>query len=108
MLINLALYFGPALVILTALVVMILRLSGDMSDCPQRGRGLKSAGVAIATGYWAIGLGGIILIAAAIAALDFANPAALLLGLGFASLCLGLGFANAVATLRAVSKEIPA
>ena len=108
MLMNIALYFGPALVILTGMVVMIIRLSGDMSDCPQRGKGLKSAGVAIATGYWAIGLGGIILIAAAIAAFDFGNPAVLLLGLGFASLCLGLGFANAVATLRAVSKEIPA
>jgi len=105
---NILVYFVPALAILSTLVVMLLRLSGDMSDCPQRGKGLKSAGVAVATGYWAIGMGGIILIAAAIAALDFSNLAALLLGLGFASLCLGLGFANAVATLRAISNEIPA
>ncbi|WP_420862234.1 hypothetical protein [Algirhabdus cladophorae] len=108
MLINFLVYFGPALVILVTLVIMLLRISGDMSDCPQRGKGLRSAGVAIATGYWAIGLGGIILIAAGIAAVDFDSLAALFLGLGFACLCLGLGFANAVATLRAVSKEIPA
>jgi hypothetical protein len=108
MLIYIAIYFAAALIILTSLVMIIIKISGDMSDCPQRGKGLKSAGIAIASGYWAIGLGGIILIAAAIAALDFGQLPAMMLGLGFVSMCLGLGFANAVATLRAVSKEIPA
>jgi hypothetical protein len=97
-------YFAIALGTLIALTRMIVLIGQGMGDCPDTGRMARAASTSIATGYLAIGLGGTVLIAAAIPALDGGDIAArsviVLLTAGFASLMLGLGFAHAVRTLR--------
>jgi hypothetical protein len=97
-------YFAIALGTLIALTRMIVLIGQGMGDCPDTGRMARAASISIATGYLAIGLGGVVLIAAAIPALgagDLAEHSVIvLLTAGFASLMLGLGFAHAVRTLR--------
>jgi hypothetical protein len=97
-------YFAIALGTLVALARMIVLIGQGMGDCPDTGRMARAAGTSIATGYLAIGMGGVVLIAAAIPALAGGSIAAtgviVLLTAGFASLMLGLGFAHAVRTLR--------
>jgi hypothetical protein len=104
MTLALLVYFAVALGTLIALARMIVLIGQGMGDCPQTGRMARAASISIATGYLAIGLGGIVLIAAAIPALhpgDMAEQSVIvLLTAGFASLILGLGFAHAVRTLR--------
>lgn len=87
---------------LTALCLMILRIGRMLGDCPQTRATARAGAVTIATGFAAIGAGGVILIGAALPMIPEAPFAAFLLALGFAALCLGLGFTHAVGTLRAV------
>ena len=113
MLFHIATYLALALVMVTAMTMMILRISSLMSECPQSGRAARAAGVTIATGYAMIALGGVGLIAAALPLLSDGSRsllpamgiASLLPALGFAAICRGLGFTHAVATLRAVVRE---
>lgn len=93
-----ALAFGG----LTALCIMILRIGAMVGTCPATGAAVRAAAVTIATGFAAIGAGGVILIGALLP-LNVGQPTvAFLLALGLASLCLGLGFTHAIGTLRAV------
>ena len=73
-----------------------------MGECPQSRATARAGAVTIATGFSAIGVGGVILIGAALALLAQAPMAGFLVALGFAALCLGLGFTHAISTLRAV------
>jgi hypothetical protein len=86
---------------LATLCLMILRIGTLMGQCPTTGAAARTAALTIATGYAAIGAGGVILVGALIPLLADAPLMGFLLALGFASLCLGLGFTNAMATLRA-------
>ena len=104
MLIEIGIYLGFGVLMLLAMVLMILRIGSLLGDCPQSGRAARAGAVTIATGYAMVGLGGIILIGAAIPLLDM-DTFGLLPALGLAAICLGLGFSHAVATLRAVVRE---
>ena len=95
-------YTAISLATLGFLSRMILTIGRMIGDCPQSGAAARSAAVTIATGYSAIGAGGVLIIAAALPALHENSTAALLAALGLAAICLGLGFTHAVTTLRAV------
>lgn len=95
-------YLGLGFGGVAALSAMILNIGRMVRNCPETGAASESAAVTIATGYAAIGGGGVILIGAALPMLADTPLVAFLLALGFAALCLGLGFAHAVGTLRAV------
>lgn len=97
-------YFIIALAALGILTHMILRIGALMGDCPQTGRTARSAAITIATGFAAIGLGGVVLAAIILPALQ-TSLVGLLGALGLACLALGLGFTQAVATLRGVVNE---
>ena len=107
MLIHATIYFVGAASLLAVLTGMILRIGAMMSDCPKNGLAIKTASVTIATGFAAIGAGGIILIVALLGALQIEPILGLLLSLGLAALCLGLGFTHAVGTLRLVAVDAP-
>lgn len=96
--IYIALTFGA----LAALATMILRVGALLGDCPQSRAIARAGAVTIATGFSAIGAGGVILIGAVLPLVPAAPLAAFLFALGFAALCLGLGFTQAVGTLRAL------
>ncbi|MEX0300815.1 MAG: hypothetical protein AB3N24_00190 [Leisingera sp.] len=104
MLIEIGIYLGLGVLMLLAMALMILRIGTLLGDCPQSGRAAKAGAVTIATGYAMVGLGGVILIGAAIPMLEM-ELLGLLPALGLAAICLGLGFSHAVATLRAVVRE---
>lgn len=87
---------------LAALSIMILRIGTLLGECPQSRATARAGAVTIATGFSAIGAGGVILIGAALPLLAQAPLAGFLVALGFAALCLGLGFTHAIGTLRAV------
>lgn len=93
---------------LLALAAMILRIGTMMAKCPENVPGARAAAVAVATGYTAIGAGGVMLIGAILPLSNEAAAVGFFAALGFASLCLGLGFAHAVNTLRAVLRPMPA
>lgn len=100
-------YFTITLATLLALARIILHIGRVMETCPQSGLTARGAGVAIASGYLAIGMGGIVILSAGIPAFgNHANPTELamvtLLTIGFACLTLGLGFAHAMANLRSL------
>ncbi|MDE4134243.1 hypothetical protein PXK00_14065 [Phaeobacter sp. QD34_3] len=113
MLFQIATYLTLALLMVTAMTLMILKIASILGDCPQSGRAARAAGVTIATGYAMIAVGGVGLIGAALPLLTSGSRgllpamgiASLLPALGFAAICLGLGFTHAVATLRAVVRE---
>ena len=90
---------------LAALAIMILRIGALLGECPQSKRTARAASIAIATGFAAIGAGGVILIGAALPIMEQAPLAGFLGALGFAALCLGLGFTQAVGTLRALMQD---
>ena len=85
---------------------MILRIGALLGDCPASNARAKAASVTIATGYLAIGAGGVVLGGAA-AVFVAPNVAGIVAILGAIVLCLGLGFSNAIATLRAVIAPAP-
>lgn len=96
------LYVALSFACLATLSVMILRIGAMLAVCPQTGDAARAAAVTIATGFAAIGAGGVILIGALLPMFPEPALATFLLSLGLASLCLGLGFTHAIATLRAV------
>jgi hypothetical protein len=100
-----ATYFAIALGMLLGLGQMILRIGRALGECPQTGQGARLAAVPIATGFVAIGMGGVLLVATMLAVFD-QGPAALFFALGFACMVLGLGFAHAVAKLRDLNKPV--
>ncbi len=102
--VYIALGFGA----LTALAVMILRIGTLLGECPDARPTVRAVAVTVATGYAAIGAGGVILIGAVLPLLSDAPLMGFLAALGFAALCLGLGFTQAVGTLRAVMQDAKA
>ncbi|SLN53805.1 hypothetical protein [Pseudooctadecabacter jejudonensis] len=96
-----AAYVLLSLAALCALGWMILKIGTLLGDCPAAQARAKAASVTIATGYLAIGAGGIV-IGGAVAVFVAPAIAPLFAVLGFVILCLGLGFSNAISTLRAV------
>lgn len=104
MFIVLIAYAIVSLAVLVALASMILKIGAMLGDCPQSKAMARSASVTIATGYSAIGAGGVLLIGAVLPVLQNDAPLALVAALGLAVLCLGLGFTQAITTLRAVLK----
>lgn len=104
MFVILASYAVISLSALVALGCMILKIGNLLGDCPESRAASKSATVTIATGYCAIGAGGVLLIASVLPMLQEDAVFALSAALGLAVLCLGLGFTQAVVQLRAVLK----
>lgn len=100
MLIYLLSFIGLSLVAVIALTRMILLIGTMQQDCPETGSAARLVAVTVATGFCAIGAGGVFLIAAGFPLLAQAPMMAFLVGLGLAVLCLGLGFSHAVNTLR--------
>ena len=99
------LYIAMGFGTLAALATMILRIGALLGECPQSRATARAAAVTIATGFSAIGAGGVILIGAALPLLADMPLAGFLGALGFAALCLGLGFTQAVGTLRALMMD---
>lgn len=105
MLLLATLYIALGFGALAALATMILRIGTLLGECPQSKRTARAASVTIATGFAAIGAGGVILIGAVLPIMEQAPLAGFLGALGFAALCLGLGFTQAVGTLRALMQD---
>lgn len=95
-------YAIASLSALLVLAVMILKIGQIMGNCPETGDTAKSAAISIATGYGAIGAGGVLLIGSVLPLLADEAGLALIPALGLAVICLGLGFSQAITTLRAV------
>lgn len=95
------LYFNLGLGAVAALTIMIIRIGALIGECPQAQARAQAVAVTIATGFAAIGAGGVILIGAILPFAVDAPFAGLMLALGFAALCLGLGFTHAMGSLRA-------
>lgn len=91
---------------LVALCYMLMKIGALMATCPINGPQIRISALSITTGFATIGLGGLILLAAALVVLAEFEIAALASALGLGALCLGLGFTQAVATLRAVVWQI--
>ncbi len=100
MVIFLSSFVGLALAALVVLTRMILLIGAMQQDCPQSGPRARLVSVTVATGFCAIGAGGVLLIAAAFPFLAGQPVMAFFVTLGLAVLCLGLGFSHAVNTLR--------
>ena len=96
------LYLGGGLATLALLSAMILKIGALMADCPGGGPAARTAAITVATGFAAIGAGGVLLIGAALPLFAATPVPAAMVALGLAALCLGLGFTQAVATLREV------
>lgn len=102
-------YALVAFTMLIALCIMLLRIGAMMADCPINGPRMRISAITIATGFAAIGAGGVALIGAGlIVALPQTSLFGLSAALGLAALCLGLGFTQAVATLRALGEQMAA
>lgn len=101
-------YAALAFAILIALSIMLLRIGELMAVCPENGPRIRVSAISIATGFAAIGAGGVALIGAGLIVAADAQLFGLAAAVGLAALCLGLGFTQAVATLRAVSQPLAA
>ncbi len=97
---SLVIYFVVAYALLAALSGMILQISRKLDDCPDTRGAARAAGVTIATGYAAIGAGGVMMVGSALPLAQGETPATLF-AIGFVAIILGLGFTNAIITLRA-------
>lgn len=100
MLVAILSFIAISMVTLVALTRMILLIGAMQQDCPENGPAARLVAVTVATGFCAIGAGGVFLIAAGFPMLMQAPVVAFFVGLGLAVLCLGLGFSHAVNTLR--------
>lgn len=98
-------YLSVALTALAGLTLMIVMIARALADCPDMAPRAKAAGITIATGYFAIG-GGAVLLIGAFVTLDPEFTTAIFC-MGLACLVLGLGFTQAVTTLRAVLTDAP-
>ena len=94
-------YITFAIGTVIALTAMILHIGALVGDCPITGARARAVSISVATGFAAIGAGGVIMIGSILPVLAHTPFAALMLALGFAALCLGLGFTHAMGTLRA-------
>lgn len=104
MLVSLLSFVGLSIIALVALTKMILVIGTMQQTCPENGPVARLVSVTVATGFCAIGAGGVLLIAAALPILADAPVIGFFVGLGLAILCLGLGFSHAVNTLRLMLK----
>ncbi len=99
-------YLIAGLITVALLSFMILKIGALMSECPQgeadNTPAARTAAITIATGFAAIGSGGVLLIGAVLPLLADMPELGVAIGLGFAALCLGLGFTQAATTLRTV------
>ena len=95
----LALYLLVTVPALVALALMILAVARNLAACPEDGPRARAAGVAIATGYLAIGGGAVLLVGTLVALI--AESGVPIFAMGLAVLILGLGFSQAMTTLRA-------
>lgn len=75
---------------LVALATMILRIGTLLGDCPQSRATARAGAVTIATGFCAIGAGGVILIGAALQLFEHAPFASFLGALGLRPSASGL------------------
>jgi hypothetical protein len=98
-------YIILALGTLIALCLMILHIGKLMAHCPEDGGRARVAAITTATGFAAIGAGGVALVGAGLLIFQDVPIVGLLFALGFAALCLGLGFTQAIATLQAVMQR---
>ena len=99
-------YFTIAAAILAGLTSMLLHIGKLLGACPVSGTAAWSAAITITTGFVAIGIGGIFLLAAFMAIIPQEDPAALSAVIGLASLALGLGFSQAAVSLRGAIRQI--
>lgn len=99
-------YFALTTALLLGLAFMILRIGRALGECPQKGRAARAASVTIATGFVAIGMGGVSIIASFLA-MGRPETSVLLFAVGLASLILGLGFTHAITLLRAAVIAAP-
>ena len=103
-------YFTIAFGVLAALARMILVIGKGMGQCPQTAPVARAGAISIATGFLAIGTGGVLLIGALVPSLS--GGQAVLMGTlacaGLVSLTLGLGFSHALRVLRALVQGRPA
>jgi len=93
-------YLALGLGITAILTTMILKIGRTMHDCPQNGPTARTLTITTATGFAAIGTGGVLLAGAALPFAGNAVPMALPLVAGFVTLCLGLGFLRAMEAVR--------
>lgn len=100
MLISILAFIALSMIALLALTKMILVIGAMQQTCPDNGPAARLVSITVATGYCAIGAGGVLLIAAGLPVLAEVPVVGFFVGLGFAILCLGLGFSHAVNTLR--------
>ena len=105
MLIIALLYFILGLGAVAALSLMILRIGALAGNCPETRRRAHVITISVATGFGAIGAGGVLMIGATLPWIVESSFAALMLTLGFAALCLGLGFTHAMGMLRAALSD---
>lgn len=108
MTLGFTLYFGCALTALIGLTYMIVSIGKDVGSCPHTTQVARVTAKVVSVGFAGIGLGGVILGAAALPAFEAAPTVGLLIGLGFTCLCLGLGFTQAIANLRRIVDEAKA
>lgn len=102
----LALYLLVSLATLAGLAGMILAIARAAAACPEEGPRARAAGIAIATGFLAIGGGAVLLIGTLVVLKpDEGLP---IFATGLAVLVLGLGFSQAMTTLRAAIRPAPA
>lgn len=100
-------YFLIGFGLLAILGGSILRIGKIMADCPNAIPGLRPAAITIATGYAAIGGGGVLLAAVLLPLFAEFPLVGLLVASGLAALCLGLGFTQAIANLRGLGQPEP-
>ena len=101
MILPLSLYFTLGLAALAALTLMILNIGKGIETCPQNGAAARVLARTTATGFAAIGAGGVVLTGAILPMAPQIMPVTLPLAVGFCLLCLGLGFLRAMESLRA-------
>lgn len=93
-------YFALAIAMLGALTWALLQIGERMSDCPVNGNTIKALSLTVATGFAAVGLGGVTLLAIMIPMAVSAPLQGFLGALGIAFVGLGFGFSQALSTMR--------
>lgn len=100
MMLTATLYLALGLGVTAILTAMIVKIGRTMQDCPQNGPASRTLTITTATGFAAIGTGGVLLAGAALSLAGNDLAMALPLVTGFVTLCLGLGFLRAMEALR--------
>ncbi len=105
MLITLATFLGLSVLALVIMVMMILKIADMIGPCPVTAASPRVVAAPIAASYGAIGLGGILILAAMLPVADDLIQLAAIAALGLVAVCLGLGFTQAVTALKAILQE---